>query len=79
MICQEIRSMFSLQRVSQRFLGELRRRQKHVVLLVNKVDLVPTWVTRRWIAELMKEKKNACSDLDVLITLYICLLPFILI
>ncbi|CAK8997623.1 unnamed protein product [Durusdinium trenchii] len=34
---------------------ELRRRQKHVVLLVNKVDLVPTWVTRRWISELMKE------------------------
>ena len=35
--------------------GELRRRQKHVVLLLNKVDLVPTWVTRRWVQELMKE------------------------
>ena len=35
--------------------GELRRRQKHVVLLLNKVDLVPTWVTRRWAQELMKE------------------------
>lgn len=34
---------------------ELRRRQKHVVLLLNKVDLVPTWVTRRWVQELMKE------------------------
>ncbi|CAJ1376381.1 unnamed protein product, partial [Effrenium voratum] len=34
---------------------ELRSRQKHVVLLVNKVDLVPTWATRRWIQELMKE------------------------
>ena len=35
--------------------GELRRRGKHVVLLLNKVDLVPTWVTRRWVQELMKE------------------------
>jgi len=34
---------------------ELRRRQKHVILLVNKVDLVPTWVTRRWVQELMKD------------------------
>eukprot|EP00438_Fugacium_kawagutii_P002277 Skav227370 [mRNA] locus=scaffold2373:120941:128041:+ [translate_table: standard] len=34
---------------------DLRKRQKHVVLLLNKVDLVPTWVTRRWVQELMKE------------------------
>jgi len=31
------------------------RAHKHVVLLINKVDLVPTWVTRRWIQELMKD------------------------
>lgn len=31
------------------------RPNKHIVLLVNKVDLVPTWVSRRWIFELMKE------------------------
>ncbi|CAE7193153.1 Gnl2 [Symbiodinium natans] len=36
---------------------ELRksRRHKHVVLLVNKVDLVPTWVTRRWVQELTRD------------------------
>jgi len=28
---------------------------KHIVLLLNKVDLVPTWVSRRWIQILMKE------------------------
>jgi len=28
---------------------------KHIVLLLNKVDLVPTWVSRRWIQVLMKE------------------------
>ncbi|CAE7243627.1 Gnl2 [Symbiodinium pilosum] len=36
---------------------ELRksRQHKHIVLLVNKVDLVPTWVTRRWVQELTKD------------------------
>merc|ERR1712232_1099327 len=28
---------------------------KHIVFLVNKVDLVPTWVSRRWVQELTKE------------------------
>ncbi|KAK5966483.1 Nucleolar GTP-binding protein 2 [Trichostrongylus colubriformis] len=28
---------------------------KHLVTVINKVDLVPTWVTRKWIAELSKE------------------------
>jgi len=28
---------------------------KHIVLLLNKVDLVPTWVSRRWIQELMRD------------------------
>lgn len=28
---------------------------KHIVLLYNKCDLVPTWVTRRWVAALGKE------------------------
>lgn len=31
------------------------RSHKHIILLVNKVDLVPTWVSRRWIQELMKD------------------------
>mmetsp|Transcript_102918 Transcript_102918/g.266045 ORF Transcript_102918/g.266045 Transcript_102918/m.266045 type:complete len:679 (-) Transcript_102918:296-2332(-) len=36
---------------------ELRknRAHKHIILLLNKVDLVPTWVSRRWIQVLMKE------------------------
>lgn len=28
---------------------------KHIVLLLNKVDLVPTWVSRRWMQELMRD------------------------
>jgi len=31
------------------------RPHKHIVLVLNKVDLVPTWVSRRWIQVLMKE------------------------
>jgi len=31
------------------------RPHKHIVLLLNKVDLVPTWVSRKWINILMKE------------------------
>eukprot|EP00448_Togula_jolla_P041512 CAMPEP_0170645380 /NCGR_PEP_ID=MMETSP0224-20130122/43049_1 /TAXON_ID=285029 /ORGANISM="Togula jolla, Strain CCCM 725" /LENGTH=425 /DNA_ID=CAMNT_0010976593 /DNA_START=30 /DNA_END=1305 /DNA_ORIENTATION=- len=31
------------------------RPHKHIVLLLNKVDLVPTWVSRRWIQVLMKD------------------------
>lgn len=36
---------------------ELRknRAHKHVVLLLNKVDLVPTWVSRKWIQILMRD------------------------
>eukprot|EP00933_Yihiella_yeosuensis_P055375 TRINITY_DN5412_c0_g1_i6.p1 TRINITY_DN5412_c0_g1~~TRINITY_DN5412_c0_g1_i6.p1 ORF type:complete len:649 (+),score=193.15 TRINITY_DN5412_c0_g1_i6:148-2094(+) len=36
---------------------ELRksRSHKHIILLMNKVDLVPTWVSRRWIQELMRD------------------------
>lgn len=36
---------------------ELRKNKahKHVVLVLNKVDLVPTWVSRRWIQTLMKD------------------------
>lgn len=28
---------------------------KHLVLIMNKVDLVPTWLTKRWVAYLQKE------------------------
>ncbi|CAJ0596137.1 unnamed protein product [Cylicocyclus nassatus] len=28
---------------------------KHLVAVINKVDLVPTWVTRKWISELSKD------------------------
>lgn len=31
------------------------RPHKHLVTVINKVDLVPTWVTRKWIAELSNE------------------------
>lgn len=36
---------------------ELRRsrQHKHIVLLINKVDLVPTWVTRRWVQQLTRD------------------------
>jgi nuclear GTP-binding protein len=30
-------------------------RHKHLVFVLNKCDLVPTWVTRRWVAALSKE------------------------
>ena len=30
-------------------------RQKHLIFVLNKVDLVPTWVTRRWVAALSSE------------------------
>lgn len=31
------------------------RPHKHIIFLLNKVDLVPTWVSRRWVTELTKE------------------------
>lgn len=31
------------------------RPHKHLVTVINKVDLVPTWVTRKWIAEISKD------------------------
>jgi len=31
------------------------RRHKHMVLILNKCDLVPTWVTRRWVKLLSRE------------------------
>ena len=43
---------------SRRIEDELRksdRRHKHLVLVLNKVDLVPTWVTKRWVKVLSKE------------------------
>ena len=30
-------------------------KHKHLVFVLNKVDLVPTWVTRRWVAALSRE------------------------
>jgi nuclear GTP-binding protein len=38
----------------ERHLAE-NARHKHVVLVLNKCDLVPQWVTRRWVAHLSKE------------------------
>jgi len=29
--------------------------QKHIVLVINKCDLVPTWVTKKWVNYLSKE------------------------
>mmetsp|Transcript_25966 Transcript_25966/g.68097 ORF Transcript_25966/g.68097 Transcript_25966/m.68097 type:complete len:645 (-) Transcript_25966:171-2105(-) len=36
---------------------EIRRTRanKHIILVLNKVDLVPTWVTKRWVQVLMKD------------------------
>ncbi len=31
------------------------RRHKHLVFVLNKCDLVPTWVTRRWVQVLSRE------------------------
>ena len=31
---------------------------KHLVLVLNKVDLVPTWVTQKWVAILSAGKFN---------------------
>ena len=31
------------------------KRHKHVILLLNKVDLVPAWVTKRWLHHLSRE------------------------
>ena len=42
----------------KRIEDELRkpdRRHKHMVLVLNKCDLVPTWVTRRWVKILSRE------------------------
>ncbi|CAI5438154.1 unnamed protein product [Caenorhabditis angaria] len=41
-----------------RHIEEFLRKEKphkHLVTVINKVDLVPTWVTRKWIAEISKE------------------------
>ena len=38
----------------EKFLRE-EARHKHLIFVLNKVDLVPTWVTRRWVAALSTE------------------------
>jgi len=43
---------------SKRIENELKkpdRRHKHLILVLNKCDLVPTWVTRRWVKVLSAE------------------------
>lgn len=40
--------------VVEKFLKE-HARHKHLVFILNKCDLVPTWVTRRWVAALSAE------------------------
>jgi ribosome biogenesis GTPase A len=42
---------------SRRLEAHLKKeaRHKHVVLVLNKCDLVPVWVTRRWVATLSRE------------------------
>lgn len=43
---------------SRRIEAELKkpdRRHKHMVIVLNKCDLVPTWVTRRWVKLLSQE------------------------
>eukprot|EP00808_Paulinella_micropora_P001683 g38099.t1 len=39
----------------ERELKTKERRHKHLILVLNKCDLVPTWVTRRWVQHLTKE------------------------
>jgi nuclear GTP-binding protein len=36
-------------------MGSKERRHKHLVFVLNKCDLVPTWVTRRWVKLLSEE------------------------
>lgn len=41
-------------RVERELKGK-ERRHKHMILLLNKCDLVPTWVTKRWVKVLSQE------------------------
>ncbi|VDD96360.1 unnamed protein product, partial [Enterobius vermicularis] len=38
----------------ERFLRK-EKPHKHVILIINKIDLVPTWVTKKWLSLLSKE------------------------
>ncbi|KAK6640120.1 Nucleolar GTP-binding protein 2 [Polyplax serrata] len=38
----------------EKFLKE-EKKYKHLIFILNKVDLVPTWVTQRWVAHLSSE------------------------
>ena len=38
----------------EKFLKE-EKKHKHLIFILNKVDLVPTWVTQRWVAHLSAE------------------------
>ena len=31
-------------------------KHKHLIYVLNKIDLVPNWVAKRWIGELSKER-----------------------
>eukprot|EP00792_Barthelona_sp_PAP020_P005054 TRINITY_DN2471_c0_g1_i2.p1 TRINITY_DN2471_c0_g1~~TRINITY_DN2471_c0_g1_i2.p1 ORF type:complete len:744 (+),score=209.64 TRINITY_DN2471_c0_g1_i2:29-2233(+) len=42
-------------RVIERYLKGPDHRHRHLVLLLNKVDLVPTWVTERWVRYLSRD------------------------
>eukprot|EP00227_Mantoniella_beaufortii_P016704 CAMPEP_0197587326 /NCGR_PEP_ID=MMETSP1326-20131121/8987_1 /TAXON_ID=1155430 /ORGANISM="Genus nov. species nov., Strain RCC2288" /LENGTH=545 /DNA_ID=CAMNT_0043152039 /DNA_START=126 /DNA_END=1760 /DNA_ORIENTATION=- len=41
--------------LEQHLKRDAMKRHKHVILLLNKVDLVPAWVTKRWLHTLSRE------------------------
>ena len=42
---------------------------KHLIFVLNKVDLVPTWVTQRWVAVLSEEVSAAMSSTFFVVSL----------
>ena len=45
---------------------------KHLIFVLNKVDLVPTWVTQRWVAVLSQEVGDFICVLIYLLSSCIC-------
>ena len=52
---------------------------KHLIFVLNKVDLVPTWVTQRWVAVLSQEVSvtNPCCPNIIYIFILLSQVPTI--
>ena len=48
------------------------QKHKHLVYVLNKVDMVPAWVAKRWVGELSKERPTVAFHASMVSCLHAC-------